>query len=450
MNTLYKYLALVIVGLLLTPMTSCSDDDDVINTNADSQYSMIGEWYTDIGTPITGVKNQYISEYYNDGTWSGMLSNATISSNYNIPVEGTYKITGKKMVQTTVLLEEQSTATYDIISIGKYDLRLYYPETQIEDFSHRIVDTYHLQVGQTDYIQINDPDFFPKDYISNDDEVVKVSLTGTIQAVRAGSAYISVLTDIGTAVIRVLVTDPETYIDNYVNYLGESYQKATEAYGNLYSDIDDGDGTFRRRFFLIDDLVDIIDFSYETVNNHIQSIALHLRENVNLYQLFTAFSNRYEYLGYEDSDGYYYFRTMKTMRIARVSFNPTTRIVEVFYNDLNDPIAQMDELIRMTASEAAKTIGHVITQEERAEGKFIEVVYNPVFRGLSIRFDENDEIRQMVLYCKSDVSASELELWYRLNYTYTGEIGKYGQINPLMIINLGDGEEGNGHVIYTK
>ena len=448
MKEIYKYMTFVIVGLLLMPMAGCSDDDDSPDGNNSFDYSIVGEWYTETGKSVNGIKEQGISQYNSDGTWHGSVVYIDALHNQNVSIDGTYRITGKTFIQTMNMFGETSTSTYNIQSLGKYDLMMYFPEGEMIDLSHRIVDTVHMQVGQSDNVQINDPDFMPMEYSSSDEDVVDIAATGTFQTKRAGTAYLSVVSSIGTAVIRVVVTDPETYIDNFVRYLGEERSTVTNAYGNLYYDIDLGNGVINQQYALIDDNINEVTFCYSA--NRVDSIDLWLNETADIDNILTAFSNHYSYL--TDYNGVYYFRTMKNLRVVRIHYVDEYKGIRIKFNDPNDPFIDLDNLVRMTATEAANTLGHVITEEEREDGKFIHVLgkyENAVFSGLSIRFDEYDEIHQLTLYCKEGTSQSDIEFWYQQNYIYISE-GSYGQMTPLMLISLDEDEDGNTHVIYTK
>lgn len=447
MKTIYKHMKVIIAGLLLISLAGCSDDEDPVSVNTDWGYSAVGEWLSDLGEPVKDVKEVYVSTYNNDGTWSGSLAYVDNYTSSIIPVDGTYIITGKKFTQTTNMLGETSTVSYQILSLGKYDWMMFYPESEMTDLSHRIVDTIHMEEGQSDYIQINDPDFHPMGYTSDDEDVVEVSPTGTILAKRAGTAYISVVSSIGTAVIRIVVTDPETYIDNYVHYLGEDKSVVTNAYGTISFSYDYGDGTSVQIYNLIDN--NISDASFYYTNNRVDSIDVWLNETAEISKILSAFDEAYKFL--TDFNGIKYYRTAKNVRAVKVLYFEDYNAIRIMYYDPEDPFVDLDNLIRMKASEAIEKLGHVLTDEERAEGKFYELVRNPLFYAVRIEFEpEYDYIHNVTLYCKNDISISDIEYWYEQNYIPTGKEHQFGQLNPLILINLTSSEDGSTHVMYIK
>ena len=451
MRTIFKYMKVVIAGLLLMPMAGCSDDDDPVIVNTDWGNYAVGEWFSDLGEPVKGQKEVLISTYNNDGTWFGSMAYVDNLSSYNIPVDGTYQISGKQFIQTTNMLGEASTSSYQIISLGKYDWLMYYPETEMTDLSHRIVDTIHMEVGQSDYVQINDPEFQPMEYTSNDEEVVEIAATGTFQTKRAGTAYISAVSSIGTAVIRVVVTDPETYIDNFVHYLGEDKSVVTKAYGNICFDYDYGDGTSYQGYDLIDSNISSIGFSY--TDNRVDSIDVWLTGTAEIDKIQSAFEEAYTYL--TEFNGFVYYRTMKNLRVVKVMYIEDYKAIRIKFYDPNDPIVDLDNLIRMKASEAFEYLGHVLTDEEKVAGHvYLSITdpSNPIFSTVRIEFDAtSDYINNVTLYCQKGISVSDIEYWYEQNYTRIDE-DSFGQLNPLILVHLSPADEDYPweHVMYTK
>lgn len=450
MGKIYNCIGLCIIVLLMTSLAGCSEDEDIPKANTEWERLIVGEWYADLGSSPSGIRNQYIIQYFSDGTFSGILSQAASYDGYSIPITGTYKILNKRLVTDNIMLGEKTTETSDILALNKYDMRLFTPEIQVEDLSHRIVDTYHLIVGGTDVIQINDPDFVALDYTSSDNNIATVDVNGNIKAIRAGTAYISVGSNNGTAVIRVVITNPNTYIDDYVTYLGENISKASNAYGNIYNDIDDEDGTMRRRYFLIDDNIKIIDFSYDCKSNQVVDITMNLQNNADVEKIIASFSDYYTFILEEDN--IYYFKSIKNLRTVRIFYYASYHVLEFCFNTANDPFAVMDDLIRMSASEAANQLKHSITNKEKTQGRFVTYVNNIVFYKVRIDFDaETDRINHMTLYCWEDLTISDIEFWYKENYIFTGVENQYGQLNPLLLIQLTTNEDdGTVHVMYTQ
>lgn len=445
MKTIFKYIKVVIAGLLLMPLAGCSDDDDPI-VNTDWGNYVVGEWLSDLGEPVKGIKEVHLSTYNNDGTWFGSMAHVDTNSGYIEPLNGTYRISGKQFIQTTNMYGEVSTSSYQLLSIGKYDWLMFYPENQMTDLSHRIIDTIQMEVGQSDYVQINDPDFYPLEYTSSDEEVVEISASGAFQAKRAGTAYLSAVSSIGTAVIRVVVTDPETYIDNFVRYLGEDKSVIMNAYGSLYSDEVFGDGLSYQIYDLIDSNVDDIIFYY--ANNRVDSIDVWLTETAEIDKILSAFGETYTYL--TNYNGVDYFHTTKNMRVVKVMY--IENYISIQFYDSNDPIVNLDNLIRMKASEAFEYLGHVMTDEEKEKGIVYEIITNPIFFAVRIYFDAQSEyITNVELYCKDGISVNDIDYWYEQHYARTKD-GGYGQLDPLILVYLFPADEDSkwDRVMYKK
>ena len=448
MKTIDKILSWSVALLLLVPMASCSDDDDV-DSGSDIQYrSIVGEWYSDFGTEVEGTMDWGISSIYSDGTTDGFLAHVTKDEGYLIPVEGTYKISGKKYSQAITMFGETETSTLDILSIGMYDIRLFNNENQMLDVSHRIVDTYNLQVGETHEMLINDPDFVVMEYRSDNEKVATVSPGGTIEAVRAGTAYVSAVSIKGTAVIRVVVTNPTTIIDDFMAYMFEHVDVATQAYGTLYQDMEYGDdsGNYMRHYFMLDENVEEIGFTFGQ-SKVVEDIRIVFRNSDMLDEIVMNYVGLYEMR--TNQDDMVVFTTKKSNSTVSISIDYVTNMVWFMVRG-TDPIQALDDLVYMTATEAAAALGHTITDSERASGHMlIPIANNPIFQGFTMYFDpETDMPQNAYLFCKDGITLEDIEPWYQQNYITTGiESLPYARLTPTSTIYvLFNVDEVNGSV----
>lgn len=430
MKTIDKILGWCVALLLLVPMASCSDDDDEDN-GSDIQYrSLVGEWYSDFGVEMEGTKDWGISIMREDGTTSGFQAHVTRDMEYLIPIEGTYKISGKKYSQTISLLGETISSTLDIISIGMYDVILFNNAGEMMDISHRIVDTYNLQVGATREMLINDPDFVVMEYHSDNENVARISPNGTIEALRAGTAYVWAVSAKGTAVIRVVVTNPTTGIDDFMAYMLEHVDVATQAYGTLYGEIQNKDeGTIRQRYYMLDENVREVRFTYGE-SKVIEDIRILFRNGDLLDEIADKYFGLYNLK--TQLDDVLFFQTKKNGRTVNIYIDYEINMVQFVVRD-DDPIQALDDLVHMTATEAAAALGHTITDSERLSGQMtITIPDNPVFSDITIKFNsETDVIKTVYLYCNDGITVEDLEPWYQQNYIATGnESLPYAQVNP--------------------
>ena len=412
-------------------MASCSDDDDT-DDGADIQYrSIVGEWYSDFGEEVEGAMDWGISTVRDDGITDGFLAHITKDDGYFIPVEGTYKISGKKYSQSITMFGETETSTLDIISIGMYDIKLFNTENQMLDISHRIVDTYNLQVGETHEMLINDPDFAVMEYHSDNEKVATVSPGRTIEALRAGTAYISAMSAKGTAVIRVIVTNPLTGIDDFMAYMFESVDVATQAYGTIYQDLEFGDssGNNMRHYFMLDENVEEIGFTFGD-SKVVEDIRVVFRNSEMLDEIAEKYFGLYDLRAQQDD--VLFFQTKKNSRIVNIYIDYEVNMVWFAVRG-EDPIQVFDDLVRMTATEAAATLGYTITDTERATGHMLILLADsPVFKAITIYFDpETDMITTVYLYCNDGITLEDIEPWYQQNYFATGMPSlPYARISP--------------------
>lgn len=443
---LTKYLAFVVSALLVLPLTGCSSDDD---TGGSAEYSvaeMVGEWFVEMDVDNNVDKEVVTFTLGNGGAYDVVVRYCSKNEGYKDEFNGTYTVSGNKLKTEYDLYGERFSSEYQIRKVGKYDMMLFLTAMQVEEIDHRIVDTWNLKVGQTDDVFVNDPEFFAEEYTSNDEKVAAVSSTGTVTALRQGTAYISATSSVGTAVTRVVVEDPNTYIDNFMNYFGESVDVATHAYGNLYDEqiLKDNNNLMMRHYYLTDDKIHEVGFSYNE-NGIVEDIRVVIRDDATINTVLDTFANLYDFIA--QSDNKYYFRTTKNARSVSVSFDMSRRFIQYEYESANDPFAVLDGLIYNTATEIAAKIGHEITNEERQNGQFISVLSNSTYDAIAVYFDGNtDVVSNYRLHFNSSVGYEEVYQWYSHHYLETGlkEI-KFFQMNPLVYISV-DIFEKDGHV----
>lgn len=453
MKGLLYYIAIVLSVLSVISLTACSDDDD-IDTVYHWDYSVVGEWYQDIGVQTDEMQQICVSKFNDDGTFSGLIASATIRDWYYFPAEGTYRIEGNQFYETYTMFDETVTDVYEVKSVGKYDMLLYNRLGESEDFSHRIVETFHLKVGETEELWVNDPDFIPMEYYSNDDRIATISETGTIEAVRAGTAYLSAVSSIGTAVVRVVVTNPVTSIDDFMAYFGEDISVATNAYGNMYKDLSLKDDTTltMRLYNLIDDHVQEVGFIYDP-SGIVEDIRFIVRDSALVDELLMTYDKIYDYRAvYKDI---FYFQAKKYGRDVAVAVQTSYGLVELFYEQETDPIAAVDKLFYMTATEAAEALGHELTENELSAGRFSVALDNSIFWGITVSFNkETLEVTSLYLYARDNVTYNDIDSWYAQHYTATGSTGfQYGRIDPVTlstVMIMITGTDGSVSIAYIK
>lgn len=453
MKVLSHFITIILSVLSVISLTACSDDDD-IGGGYHWDYSIEGEWFQDLGIQTDEMRQLCVSRFNSDGTFSGVVASATTRDFNYFSAEGTYRIEGNQLYENYTMFEEAVTDIYEIKSIGKYDMLLYNHVVEAEDLSHRIVETFHLKVGETEELWVNDPDFIIQEYSSSDDKIATISDTGMIEAVRAGTAYLSAVSSIGTAVVRVVVTNPVTGIDDFTAYFGEDISVATQAYGNLYKNLDvkyDSALTMRH-YNLIDDQIQEIGFIYDA-SGLVEDIKFIVRDSALVEKLVTTYDRLYEFRAvYEDI---IYFQTKKSGRAVDIAVDTAYGLVELFYEQENDPFAAADKLFYMTATEAAAALGHELTESELTSGRFSVLPTSGIFWGITVSFNkETLEVTSLYLYCNDSVTYEDVDTWYAQHYTATGSTGfQYGRIDPITLSTtmiMITGSDGAVSIAYIK
>lgn len=441
MKSIYRYTEILLLLLLVMGLSGCSDDDDIGRSYSEYEDAVIGEWYPAIEYNDY-YQERYTFEFGKDGSYWVMSSAATIDGfDYDIGY-GTYSLNGKTLKESFTMNNMLYSGDYEIRSIGKYVMHLFLRSNYLEETDYRIVETVHIKVGESDKAFINDPDFVPENFFSDDKRVVEVDNAGNFLAKRQGTAYILVRSSLGTAVIRVVV-EADTYVDDFIAYMDEPISKATNAYGNLFGEepFEDTD-LIRRNYYLIDDKVQQVIFIYNQ-NGIVERVHMKLRELSDFDKVMDVFYKKYQYEA-EQGD-LHYFSTTKSARKVSISVGETSGDIECYYEDSNDPFLIIDNVVRgianMSASEAFSYIGQPITEQDiMNQYKFIPIT-SSVFDYMAIHFDPNtDEISKITVLTNPDITWNDLDIWYSKHYILTGYDGaddlRYYCFDPRMGIQL--------------
>lgn len=442
MKKLRQLLGLIITSMMLVPITSCSDDDD-INNDYGYNESIVGEWFTDYGVETKGMKQVFTYDFMADGSFTASNTQITPEDPGFGYYDGNYTVTGKRLRLQYEENGEKLSLTSEILTLSKYDFIVLNRSVMSEEVNHRIIETKYMKTGESDNILIPDNDFIPESYISNDELVATVSNTGVIKAIRQGTAYISVKSSIGTAVVRIDVTDPDTYVDNYLKYFADNLSTATKAYGDIFADEKEiEEGVSVRNFFVIDDKVGIVSFYYDS-SNMVNIIFVNLMDGVDHYEILKAYEKQYDFLyNIEDS---YYFRAKKYGRQVSIDVNVSYNYIYYKFIDETDPMAIADSFISMTTSEVANLLRYTITEEE---GSFIVPINHPYFYGVKVYYT-GEKITSIVFLSKQQYR-DDIYGWYSQNYTTTGrDVPTFIKMNPVIYITIVESPDGDLNVWYN-
>lgn len=222
-----KKFFLFLLGAVI--LTACSDDDGgPQNPPNDTLAEMIiGEWVYD--NPAVGVWEKQILRNNMSLYYSSQVLNPYVSIEN---AEGTFYFTSENRITLAYqnIMGYTTYADLEIESIEKYS----YTATFRDDDGlyggrytyNRLIDDVELEFGEkvTPAYSRLVTDAVIRYYYSNDNAVATVnSTTGEITAgEKAGLTYINVVTDEGTAVVEVKVTDPANMIPDYSDALNMS------------------------------------------------------------------------------------------------------------------------------------------------------------------------------------------------------------------------------------
>lgn len=416
----YHHIGMLLIALLSIPLAGCSDDDDIGSGYSEYRDAVVGEWYAGLSANIDFME-RIVFEFGKDGSFF-VVSNAISSQNYqNEKGEGSYIVNGKMLKETYTMYGMSGSSEYEIKSVSKYNMLLFLKANQLEELDYRIVETIHIKEGNTNEASVNDPDFVPEAYYSDNELVATVDNSGNVHALRQGTAYILIKSSIGTAAIRVVV-ESETFIDDFQKYMGEDMSVVTKAYGNLYSENSFSDELMQRHYYLLDDKVKQVIFRYNK-EGIVQKIVLSLCELSDVEKTKNAFYQEYEFEA-EMSDTYI-FSTIKNSREIRIFLEAPTGIIELFYENEEDPYVIINDIIKdlatKTASEAFSEIGLSLSEDERNMGFVFIPLTLEVFSDMIIEFDPvSDKILQISLISREGVSFEDLDRWYGQHYIATG------------------------------
>lgn len=403
-------------------------------------YSIVGEWFDDASTE--DYKFMATLNYKENGTFTSWTGLAMQQRNLYYNEEGTYTFSGNTLTQKYIdgILGENTVDVCDVRTLDKYNLFLYYSQQSSTSELHRIIDTYNLTVGESKNIAIDDNEFVPVAYSSTDLRVATVQ-NGSIRAVKRGTAYVSVKSSIGTAVIRVVVTDPNNVIDDYLEYLGESIDDVTKEFGDYcFQGETIESGVPSKKYELLDEYVEEVAFYYNSEGTVTRIIAS-IRLGTSVDYIAKALERKHEYK-YE-LEGDYYYSTIKDGKEVVVIWGAVDYTISYDFkydNTKQGAYEDYDNLILLTAEQAAKQLGCEITNVDLAQGYFVARVNNNLFYSVVVKFDEKShEVTGVQLRCPSDLTRSDIEGWYKEHYFETS----YSYYSYANYNNKGKDKDGN-------
>lgn len=406
-------------------ITGCHDDEDKGKT-IQIRGTIVGDWLNDQSNGNT--KLFAVNSYHEDGTveqclvWINKAQNTYDFSN------GTYRCDN---ITYTEYYDNNNTS-FDVQYMDGYSMIISNSDLGVFETMNRIVNTYDMVVGEEQLYVIEDMDFVPTEYVSTDPVIASVDDSGLIHAVKQGMAFIKATSSLGTAVIRVNVTDPHNIIDDFASYMGASIEVIKNIYGTDYIDLYNGT-TAERNYNIYDKYVEHAVFSYFA--RTVQNISIDLREYADIEAILGSYRQKYDsYLNSKQM-----FKTTVNGKNVLILVYPSDYRISFVYekeqqgsdddNYSDSSYQQFEDLINMTATQAAERLNHEMTDEEWEDGFFdVDVDDNEIFENVSVMFDQDEdpfEVETVIMQCKRGITQEKIEPWYKEHYQATGD-----EINP--------------------
>lgn len=435
---IYSILSTILIPLML----SCSDDSKeqpVIPDNESGIYgSVIGEWLSDnVGD---GLIMYQTSKYLGDGSvhyWAGIaMKGESLYSEY----EGVYTYKTGLIAEsyTSPITGGDVTDKYTVKYLDNYSLSVEDNNGVIGNLC-RIVDTYNLNVGEEMKFETPDEGFMALSYESYDSSIAEVdNSNGQIKAKRRGMTFIKGKSVQGNAAIRVVVTDPENYIDDFVEWIGRPLKDADKVFGTVSIDLPSSPLS-QRSYYVIDPLIVNVNMSYAM--QKIQAVDITLRDNGTVDDVVEWMDSKYVLLNEFESLRSY--MAVNSDGMVMIFFDPNAGVITYMpYSENPDPgpdpnpdgygdenFEGLEELLGMNAAEAAASLSHEISSEEWEDG-FFDVILtdNEVFKTLSVLFDNEEEpyeVNSIMVYLNKGVDIDAVKAWYEENYVVTDD-----ELNP--------------------
>ena len=306
-------------------LAGCSESDLVESIIKPEKLS--GEWVYD--HPEEGVwetmkfTESGVFYYSNDvATWN--INNDRNDGRYSVSgdhgeyLHGSYTENGQPM---------EVNMTFSVLN--DYSFTATFAETGLTFTYSRLLTTQRLKQGET--VTPNYQSLVSAEinwYRSHDTSIATVdTYSGEITGVAvSGRTYIDVVTTKGTAVVEVLVSDPENLFDDYTWAFGKTLSELKQQLGNKYLVEEEAGGIAYMSKNLI-----VTKETYMTGiedNTHIQYVQLELNGSVTSTQIKNYLDTKYYYQSTDENGVHTYYDTDDIFQLNySVYYDPTNATV---------------------------------------------------------------------------------------------------------------------------
>lgn len=431
MNTIYrKGICLLTAGIASFLLTACSSDDDRFHVPGAENFTrdmIVGEWFEPAGDGAYGV-----GEYRADGTLTSTLVHATGLDWMHSTDEGYWEYSdGLLTVVTNIshagVLSTNTKAVYQVVKLTKYDIEDSGLDMDLISGGHRIVDTYRMNVGETRQAIVNDSEFKPQEYSSVSYHVAGVDDEGTIEARHLGTTYILIKSSIGTAVIRVVVSDSDNDFNDALPSLGVPVQTISKEYGQLYVELDREDGTKVRRYYLADEKVTNIRMILDS-DGYVKEVYQYFSNYITPDEVRASLNRKYDFQ-YSDVDSNgervdWYIANWQCRMVA-VGYFEKSHEMKLYFLSNDDNLQLYDNFFsrvminNITLWEVAYNMDYYLTDDDYARGSFLAPIYDYPFRMVEASTDEQGYVNKVYLYFEDKISVENVEYYLKRYYLPT-------------------------------
>ncbi len=320
----------LMVIMLLPFFTSCSDEDHV--NPSPEVNNLIGEWleYDD----NQSIKSLFVAEYRADGTFSSNHWIVGMQFNGHFQNHGTYTFDGTTLntSYTSSAIEGMQTACMTIQYLSQNTLVV--SNEEASETQYRIITTFNMQVGEEANFPTSSLGLTPSGHSSLDAKIATIDNAGRIKAVKRGTTYVCASSGTEAVYVRIVVTDPNNIIDDYLPFLGESISTVTDAMGEWFLSSNDGQMTVHS-YNMLDDIMRDVVFIYTNDTKQIKEIYVDIREEADIEKICDAFSGKYRLLAIHQGNSYL-FTTQKEGRDVVIYIAKEERTVGYYFSDENN------------------------------------------------------------------------------------------------------------------
>lgn len=377
--------------------------------------SVVGGWLGDGSNPAEGILSMSESVYNEDGTyWANVIYiNVEGDINLNVIYEGTYTYKKDMLSEKYVSSINGSNVIddYKVLFLDKYTLKTEY-NSSIE-VKNRIVESHNVEVGAEVNFAYSDADFTPSSFTSTDEKIATVDENGMIKALKRGIAYIKAHSSVGTVVAKVVVSDSDNYIDDFIDDISAPIETVISKYGSYCSELNDGPSNVIHYYFA-DNLMS--DAYLYALDGFVNSVTVRISMNADFNKIHEMFGNKYELIGEEETRKIY----ASTIGEQKINIVVDEEKMAVYYEIQKKSYEKIDDVLFLTIDEAVAKFGvELLDTDDYSRAKSIKINDEYVERVAFLYDPSTRKIQNVQVYVNPNWTEAEVEKWYEDKYYRT-------------------------------